>query len=54
MRAGVGWQREYISSYYNELKYSCYSKHEYKQHFEIVSRHFTILYSELQRLEAIT
>lgn len=53
MRVAVGWQWENVSSYYNELKYSCYSKHEYKQHVEFVSRHFTILYLKLQRLETL-
>lgn len=52
MRAAVRWQRERVSSYYNETKYFCYSKHEYKQDVEFVSRHFTVLYEELERLEA--
>lgn len=53
MREAAGWQKESVSSYYNELKYSCYSKHEYKQHVKFVSRHFTILYLKVQTLEAL-
>lgn len=52
MRAAVGWQREKLSSYYNKLKYSSYSKHEYK-HVEFVIRHFNIFHMKLQTLKTL-
>lgn len=53
MRVMVGWQRENVSSYNNESKYFCYSKHEYKQHIEFVSIHFTSISLKLEKFEAV-